>query len=59
MEKASKLTKEQIDYLLHNENVAGVTEKNIFFTVEFKEKFYALYKVFGNKEKPKLPDILI
>ena len=44
MEKASKLTKEQIDYLLHNENVAGVTEKNIFFTVEFKEKFYALYE---------------
>ena len=37
MEKASKLTKKQMDYLLHNEN-------NIFFTVEFKEKFYALYE---------------
>lgn len=44
MEKASKLTKERIDYLLQNENVAGVTEKNIFFTVEFKEKFYELYQ---------------
>lgn len=44
MEKASKLTKEQIDYLMQNENVAGVTEKNIFFTIEFKEKFYALYE---------------
>lgn len=42
MQKASIITEEQKKYLLANEYVAEVTDKNVYFTTSFKEKFLEL-----------------